>query len=169
MLEPYLGEISICAFAFAPKGWAFCHGQLLPINQYQALFSLLGTTYGGNGQTTFALPDLRGRSPLHFSPNRPLGSRLGEEAHTLLTSELPGHAHTFMGSTDLANTTTPTGALPAAKARGGKDIYTTGGPLQTLHPQAVAPTGGGQPHENMQPFLTLNFVIALQGVFPSRN
>lgn len=170
MSDPFIGEIRQASFAFAPKGWALCNGQLLPINQNQALFSILGTTYGGNGITTFALPDLRGRSPVHSSPNIPLGSRVGEEAHTVTVNELPPHGHTLQGSTDLANNAGPSGNVPASKGRGGKDIYAPGGsPLQPISPQAVAPAGGSQPHENMQPFSTINFIIALVGIFPSRN
>lgn len=169
MLEPFLGEISLCSFNFPPKGWAFCNGQLLPINQNQALFSILGTTYGGDGRTTFALPDLRGRSPAHVGNGLTLGERVGSETHTLTANELPSHSHTLQGLSDVANTTTPANSLPAAKGRGGRDIYAANGATQDLSPQAVQATGQGQPHENMQPFLTLNFIIALQGVFPSQN
>jgi len=170
MADPFLGEIRQAAFAFAPRGWALCHGQLLPINQNQALFSILGTTYGGNGTSNFALPDLRGRSPAHFSATLPLGSRAGEEAHTLTVNELPSHSHSLQGSTDLANSSAPVGNVTAAKGRGGKDIYAPGGsPLQPLSPQAIATSGGSQPHENMQPFTTLTFIIALTGIFPSRS
>lgn len=169
MLEPYLGEISLCSFAFPPKGWAFCNGQLLPINQNQALFAILGTTYGGDGRTTFALPDLRGRSPLHRSNELPLGTRTGAETHTLTANELPQHLHTLTGLSDVANTTTPAGTHPAAKGRGGRDLYASNGPTQDLSAQAILATGQGQPHPNMQPYLTLNFIIALQGIFPSRD
>lgn len=170
MSEPFLGEIRQTSFQFAPKGWALCNGQLLPINQNQALFAILGTTYGGDGRVTFALPDLRGRSPVHASGSLPLGSRVGAETHTLSVNELPPHGHGLQGSGDLANVTAPAGNVPAAKGRGGKDIYAPGGsPPQALSPQAIAPTGGSQPHENLQPFLTVNFIIALTGIFPSRN
>lgn len=169
MSDPFLGEIRQTSFAFAPRGWALCNGQLLPIAQNQALFSLLGTSYGGDGRTTFALPDLRGRSPAHTSDTSPPGSRQGEEAHTLIANEIAPHAHGLQGSTDLANNTTPAGNALAAKGRGGKDIYAPGtSPLQPMSPQAVAPAGGSQPHDNMQPFLTINFIIALTGIFPSR-
>lgn len=169
MSTPYLGEIRISSFAFAPKGWALCNGQLLPISQNQALFAILGTTYGGDGRVTFGLPDMRGRSPVHSGSALPLGTRTGEEAHALTTSEMPGHSHALHGNSDVANTTTPAGTLPAAKGRGGKDLYASGGsaPL-SLHPQAIANAGAGQPHDNMSPFLTLNFIIALVGVFPPR-
>lgn len=170
MSEPFLGEIRQTSFGFAPKGWAMCNGQLLPIAQNQALFAILGTTYGGDGRTNFALPDLRGRSPAHTSSALPLGARAGEEAHTLTVNEIPPHNHGLQGSTDLANNAAPAGNLPAAKGRGGKDIYAAGGsPLQPMSPQAVAPAGNSQPHNNMQPYLALNFIIALQGIFPSRN
>lgn len=169
MLEPFLAEIALCSFAFPPKGWAFCHGQLLPIQQNQALFAILGTTYGGDGRTNFALPDLRGRSPAHVGDDLFLGMRTGAETHTLTANELPAHTHGLQGLSDVANTTTPVNSLPAAKGRGGRDIYASSGPTQELHPQAIGVTGQGQPHENMQPFLTLNFIIALQGVFPSQN
>lgn len=170
MSEPFLGEIRQTGFAFAPKGWALCNGQLLPISQNQALFAILGTTYGGNGVTNFALPDLRGRSPVHASDTQLLGAQLGEEAHTLTVNELPAHTHGMSGSTDLANNTSPAGNVPAAKGRGGKDIYAPGSsPLQPMSPQAIAPMGGSQPHNNIQPFTTVNFIIALAGIFPSRN
>ena len=170
MPEPYIGEIRPTAFSFAPKGWAFCNGQLLPINQNQALFSILGTTYGGDGRVNFALPDLRGRAPVHRSQQIPLGSRTGEEAHTLTASEIPPHTHGLSGSNDIANNSAPAGNLLAAKGRGGKDIYAAGNsPPQALSPQAIAPAGNSQPHDNMQPYATLNFIIALVGVFPSRN
>lgn len=169
MSDPFIGEVRIFSGNFAPRGWALCNGQLLPISQNTALFSILGTTYGGDGRTTFALPDLRGRSPVHFGNELPLGSRTGAEAHTLSANELPAHTHGLQGLSDVANTTTPVNSLPAAKGRGGRDIYATSGPTQDLHPQAIGVTGQGQPHENMQPFLTLNFIIALQGVFPSQN
>jgi microcystin-dependent protein len=170
MADPFLGEIRQAAFAYAPKGWALCNGQLLPINQNQALFSLLGTQYGGDGIRTFALPDLRGRSPLHASADVTVGARAGEEAHTLTVNELPPHSHALRGSNDLANSSSPVGNVTAAKGRGGKDIYAPGGsPVQPLSPQAIAAAGGSQPHNNMQPFTTLNFIIALTGIFPSRD
>lgn len=170
MSEPFLAEIRIVSFTFAPKGWALCNGQLLPINQNQALFSLLGTTYGGNGQTTFALPDFRGRTPIHTGNGHTLGEWSGEENHTLLATELPTHAHsvTIKGTTADADLKSPGGnAKPAYSAL---ETYAASGPTVPFHSQTVSgPTGGGQPHDNMQPFLTLNFVIALQGIFPSRN
>lgn len=170
MAEPFLSEIRILSFAFPPKGWALCDGQLLPINQNQALFSLLGTTYGGDGRTTFALPDLRGRSPVHVGGGITLGERGGEEAHTLSVNEIPAHQHRLRASADFANSAVPAGALPAAKPRGGLNVYGPAGTANVaLHPAVMSGAGGSQPHLNMQPFLTLNFVIALQGIYPSRD
>ena len=170
MAEPYLSEIRILSFAYATRGWALCNGQLLPINQNQALFSLLGTTYGGDGRVNFALPDLRGRSPVHAGDGLTLGERGGEEAHALNVNEMPSHQHRVRASADLANSAVPAGALTAAKRRGGLDIYGPAGSANVaLHPAAMSIAGGSQPHLNMQPFLTLNFVIALQGIYPSRD
>ena len=169
MSEPFLAEIKVVSFNFPPKGWALCNGQLLPINQNQALFSLLGTTYGGDGRVNFALPDFRGRSPMHKGPSLQLGQSGGEEAHTLSAAELPAHRHAALASADFANANVPGNAAPAAKPRGGANIYALGGPVTPLNPGAVDAAGGNQPHANMQPFLALNFVIALQGIFPSRN
>jgi len=170
MAEPFLAEIRICSFNFAPRGWALCSGQLLPINQNQALFSLLGTTYGGDGRVNFGLPDLRGRAPMHFSAGITLGERAGEENHTLTLAEAPAHQHRLRASTDFTNTGVPGGALTAAKKRGGINIYGTAGTANVnMHPGSVSPAGQTQAHGNMQPFLTLNFVIALQGIFPSPN
>lgn len=168
MGTPFIGEIRLMSFGFAPRNWAQCNGQLLPINQNQALFSLLGTTYGGNGITTFALPDLRGRVPVHAGNTISLGQRGGAETVALTAAQLPAHRHALQSTTDFANASVPGGALPAAKARGGIDVYVpAGSPLVPLNPAAVANTGGSQPHENRQPFETLNFCIALQGIFPS--
>ena len=166
MAEPFLSEIRMMSFNFPPKGWAFCNGQLLPINQNQALFSLLGTTYGGNGQTNFALPDLRGRTPIHVGNGHSLGERAGESAHTLLLAELPQHLHLASGSTTSGDTSTPSGDILADTPT---QIYTSPANLTSLQPPTVTNVGGGQPHDNMQPYLTINFCIALQGIFPSRN
>ena len=165
MSEPFLSEIKIASFNFAPKGWALCNGQILPINQNQALFSLLGTTYGGNGQTNFALPNLQGRVPVHMGSGFTLGQVGGETAHTLNLSELPAHNHSVTGSSATASLTSPAGHVWGTVA---------GGPyapsLNTaMNPACVTPTGGSQPHDNMSPYLVLNFIIALQGIFPSRN
>jgi microcystin-dependent protein len=171
MSEPYLGEVRLLGFGFAPRGWALCDGQLLAIAQNQALFSLLGTTYGGDGRTTFALPDLRGRAPLHFGNGIALGQSGGSEAVTLALVEMPAHTHTLVASADVAVFTAPAGNVLAKKARFGADVYATPDgttPLTTLAP-ATLETVGGQPHENRQPYLTLTFAIALQGVYPSRS
>ncbi len=170
MADPFISEIRLMSFAFAPKGWALCNGQLLPINQNQALFSLLGTTYGGDGRVNFALPDLRGRSPLHVGNGHVLGERAGEQAHTLTAAELPSHSHGLNASGDVANNNLPGQALPAAKPRGGINRYAPAGSGNTmLHAGTLSSAGGSQAHENLQPFLTLNFCIALQGIFPSFN
>lgn len=166
MSFPYLGEIKICAFVFAPQRWALCNGQLLPINQNQALFSLFGTAFGGNGQTTFGLPDLRGRMPIHFGNGYTIGERGGEQAHTLSVSELPAHTHLLRHSGSIANTDVPNNNVP------GQTVSPIYGPLQSpvgMAAGSVANTGGSQAHPNMAPFLTLNFIVALQGIFPSQN
>jgi microcystin-dependent protein len=164
MAEPFLSEIRLMSFGFAPNGWALCNGQFLPINQNQALFSLLGTTYGGNGQTTFALPDLRGRVPIHFGSGHSLGEQGGEQAHTLSINELAAHSHAPAAST-AATTPDPAGAVWADP---GKAAYGNGG-AYALDPAAIGSVGGSQAHLNMQPYLTLSFCIALQGIFPSQN
>ncbi len=165
MSSPFLGELRLFAFEFPPQGWAFCDGQLLPINQNQALFALLGDTYGGNGITNFALPNLQGRVPMHFSSTSPLGTAQGEEVHTLVVSELATHTHPLRGTTAAASTTDPTGNLMATGA--GKLYGPAGGSTVHLAPATVATAGQGQPHENRQPFLVTNVCIALQGIFPS--
>lgn len=172
MSEPFLSEIRMMSFNFPPKGWAFCNGQLLPINQNQALFALLGTQYGGNGQTNFALPDLRGRVPMHTGlQSGPLGSTGGQESVTLTQAQLPAHAHALYATTALATTGSPAGALPGKKGRLGRDLYAAPDTdkLVALNGNAVTSRGGSQAHQNMQPYLTINFAIALQGIFPSPN
>lgn len=171
MAEPFLGELRMMAFNFAPRGWALCDGQLLPINQNQALFALLGTIYGGDGRTNFALPELRGRSPLHRSNDLAQGARGGETQHSLTVAELPSHSHTLSGSSDVANSNLPGAALPAGKPRGGINRYAAAGSGDvTLHTGSLSSApGGGQPHENMQPYTAISFAIALQGIFPSRS
>ena len=166
MAEQYLSEIRLVSFPYAPKGWAMCDGQLLPINQNQALFSLLGTTYGGDGRVTFALPDLRGRVPLHDGDIVTRGQAGGEFTHTLTQPELPAHSHRLNASTALANSSDPNGALLARKGRLSADVF-SGSANVGLVPTQVSRTGGSQEHENTQPYLALNFIIALQGVFPS--
>jgi microcystin-dependent protein len=165
MAEPFLSEIRMMSFAYAPRGWALCNGQLLPINQNQALFALLGTTYGGNGQTTFALPDLRDRAPVHVGNGHTLGERAGEASHTLTSAELPTHTHVLSGTSVNADSPIPTGNLLGA----ANNAYTPAANLAALHPAAVSSVGGSQPHENRQPFLTLSFCIALTGIFPSHS
>ncbi|MEQ1644514.1 MAG: tail fiber protein [Pyrinomonadaceae bacterium] len=168
MAEPFLSEIRLMSFAFAPQGWALCNGQLLPINQNQALFALLGTTYGGNGQTNFALPDLRGRVPIHVGSGHTLGERAGEQAHTLSISELPTHTHTLNATTSVATTNTPSSSLMLAQST-ASDLYGAANNLVAMAPSSIGNVGGSQAHLNMQPFLTLSFCIALQGIFPSQN
>ena len=167
MAEPFLSEIRIMSFVFAPKGWALCNGQLLPINQNQALFSLLGTTFGGDGRVNFALPDLRSRTPIHVGSGHTLGERGGETAHTLSIAELPTHTHVARGDNSSANAVDPTNALLASPAAAVGLIYGPAASLVAMNPGAIANIGGSQAHLNMQPFLTLNFSIALQGIFPS--
>jgi microcystin-dependent protein len=165
-MEPFIGEIRIAAFGIAPKGWALCNGQLLSINQNQALFSILGTTYGGDGRTNFALPDLRGRVPVHFDGTLSLGSKAGEEAHRLTQTEMPTHQHVVSGTSAPADTGSPTGNFWASGS--GQSPFASSGNTG-MAPNAVAPAGGPQPHENMSPYLTVNFIIALVGIYPSRD
>lgn len=167
MSEPFLSEIKIVSFNFAPKGWALCNGQFLPINQNQALFALLGTTYGGNGQTTFALPNLRGQVPIHMGNGHTLGEAAGATAVTINQQTMPQHLHFLQASTATANLDTPTGALLGGSAP--NDLYTGPASLSPLIGTTVTNVGGSQPHNNMMPYLVLNFIIALQGIFPSRN
>jgi microcystin-dependent protein len=164
MGTPYLSEIKIVSFNFAPKGWAFCNGQLLPINQNQALFSLLGTTYGGDGRVNFGLPNLQGRIPNHMGNGFVLGELGGEQAHTLNISELPGHNHVPVGSSAAPTVATAAGNLWASIT----NLYAATSNV-TMKPACITATGGSQPHDNMSPYLVLNFVIALQGIFPSQN
>ena len=166
MSEPFLSELRIFSFVFPPKGWALCNGQLLPINQNQALFSLLGTNYGGNGQTTFALPDLRGRVPHHMGSGHTLGEKAGSDAVTLTISQLPAHSHFVNASNAVADAIDPTGNI---WGNSGKTNYTNDAPNNVMAPNAFSNTGGSQPHENRMPFLVLSICIALQGIFPSQN
>jgi microcystin-dependent protein len=169
MAEPFLSEIRIMSFGFAPKGWSLCDGSLLPINQNQALFSLLGTTYGGDGRVNFALPNLQGRTPMHMGNGHSLGQVGGEQNHTLVASEMPAHPHQAQASTVPATTATPDNTVMLAQSVASSLYAPADANLQALAPNALANSGGSQPHLNMQPFLTLNFCIALQGIFPSRN
>jgi microcystin-dependent protein len=173
MADPFVAEIRIFPFNFAPKGWAWCNGQILPISQNTALFSLLGTTYGGDGKSTFALPNMEGNAPMHPGQGpglslHDLGETGGSETVTLLESEIPSHSHSFNAVGGFNGTNNdPTNQCPA-KGDAGLLPYTPSGPLLPMAFQAIAPAGGDQPHNNMQPYLTFNFNIALQGVFPPR-
>jgi len=166
MAEPFLSEIRIMSFGFAPKGWATCDGQLLPINQNQALFSLLGTTYGGDGRVNFALPDLRNRAPIHMGSGFTLGEKGGEQAHTLSISEIPTHVHSAVGSSVSGTLASPAGAFLGDSAK--QPYRLPDNNLVALSPGSLANVGGSQAHLNMQPFLVLTFCIALQGIFPSQ-
>lgn len=165
MAEPFLSEIRIMSFVFAPKGWALCNGQLLPINQNQALFSLLGTTYGGDGRVNFALPNLQGKVPIHMGSGHTLGETGGEQAHTLTIQELPAHTHLINASKAPSDTNAAAGGYLALTS----NSYAPAGNLVSMAPGEVGNAGGSQAHLNMQPFLVLNFCIALQGIFPSQN
>src|SRR5687768_13612507 len=177
MDTPFIGQIVLFAGNFAPRGWAYCQGQLLSIAQNTALFSILGTTYGGNGQTTFALPDLRGRVPVGTGqgpglPNISLGEQAGETSHTLITQEMPAHIHPVRASTNTANTANPNGnslAVGQITIQGTAEtvsMYVNVAPNVSLNPQSELPAGGSQPHNNMQPYLGMNYIICLFGIFP---
>ena len=170
MAEPFLSEVRIMSFVFAPKGWALCNGQLLPINQTQGLFSLLGTTFGGDGRVNFALPDLRGRTPIHVGSGHTLGERGGEQAHTLSVAQLPTHTHVLNASSTTGNSNNPNfnnvgNVLAQEPGNVYAQAFAPG--AASLNPASVSNVGGSQAHLNMQPFLTLSFCIALQGIFPS--
>jgi microcystin-dependent protein len=160
-----MGELKLVSFNFAPQGWAMCNGQFLPINQNQALFSLLGTMYGGNGQTTFALPDLRGRTPIHMGSGYTQGEKLGEEFHTVTANEMPAHFHAVQASASPGDTPDP-GAHVLA---GANNFYAPASDLTSLHPSTMANVGGSQPHENRPPYLVATWIIALTGIFPSQS
>jgi len=166
MAEPFLSEIRIMSFGFAPKGWALCNGQLLPINQNQALFSLLGTTYGGDGRVNFGLPNLQGRVPIHTGSGFTLGQIGGEQAHTLSISEIPTHVHTLNGTSNAGTAIIAAGNLFGSNP--SQQYQAPDANLTAMNPASIANVGGSQPHQNMQPFLVLNFSIALQGIFPSQ-
>jgi microcystin-dependent protein len=171
-MDPFVAEIRIFPFNFAPKGWAWCDGQLLPLSQNTALFSLLGTTYGGNGKSNFALPDLQGRAPMHPGQGpglslHDLGETGGSETVSLLESEIPSHSHALRGSIDDGDLQIPQSFVSFAKSA-GQNAYSTTATLSSMAPESLAPAGGDQPHNNMQPYLTFYFCIALQGVFPPR-
>jgi microcystin-dependent protein len=178
MSTPFMSQIEIFSFNFAPRGWALCNGQFLPINQNQALFALMGTTYGGNGQTTFALPDLRSRVPIHMGNGHTLGERGGEENHTVNASEMPQHNHTLVtdathqGTINLPATNTVLAQSIGVNNNGGNfgfAIYGANAPTGALDPNTVTNTGGSQPHNNLMPYLCVSMCIALQGIFPSQN
>ena len=165
MAQPYVGEIRMFAGNFAPAGWMFCEGQLLAISENETLFQLIGTTYGGDGQSTFALPDLRGRIPLHQGNGAILAEAGGAESVTLTLSQIPAHTHPQLASGDLAQSGQAGGGLPAVSA--AFDAYTAEEPFGPMNPSSIAPAGGSQPHENFQPYLCLSFIISLFGIFPS--
>jgi len=167
MSDPFLGEIKIISWNYVPQGWAFCNGQQMPINQNQALFSLLGTMYGGNGQTTFALPDFRGKVPIHIGAGFIQGQTGGEAAHTVTISEMPAHTHTAQGYSQNGDQFVPTGNIMGTV--NGLYAGPGAGSKVSLAPGTIGNVGGSQPHNNMQPYLVLNFMIALIGIFPSRN
>ncbi|HEX8137440.1 MAG TPA: tail fiber protein [Pyrinomonadaceae bacterium] len=164
MAQPYVGEIRMFAGNFAPAGWMFCEGQLLPISENETLFQLIGTTYGGDGETTFALPDLRGRIPIHQGNGFILAETGGVEEVTLTVSQIPAHSHAMLGSTDIANTPNPGGNL---LGRSGQVLmFFNGSPSVAMSPQIMGPVGGSQPHTNFQPYLCVNFIISLFGIYP---
>jgi microcystin-dependent protein len=167
MAEPFLSEIRIMSFGFPPKGWALCDGQLLPINQNQALFSLLGTTYGGDGRVNFGLPNLDGRAPMHMGGGHTLGERGGEQAHTLSISEIPTHVHSAVATSSAGAQPVPVTTYLAGDATATPYLPPDNN-LSALNPASLATVGGSQAHQNMQPYLVLNFSIALQGIFPSQ-
>lgn len=173
MSNPYVGEIRLFAGTFAPNGWLFCDGQQLPISEYETLFNLIGTTYGGDGQTTFNLPDLRGRLPLHQGTAQGttfvIGESGGVEQVTLTAAQVPQHTHTLSGSAANATQTSPTGGVPATMPEVTTFAYGTDLPATTLHPNSVSSSGGNLPHENLQPYLCLNFIISLFGIYPAPN
>ncbi|GAB6989805.1 phage tail protein [Paenibacillus pini] len=165
MSEPFLGEIRLFPIHYAPKGWLFCEGQILPISTNTALFSLLGTVYGGDGRTTFALPDYRGRVPIHFSSTIPLGTKQGEAAHSLTVNEIPQHTHQLLGSSNVASDPSPKNNVWAKI----DNAYDQGATLSPMSTNAIKVVGEGQAHNNMQPYLALNYAIAVQGIYPSRS
>jgi microcystin-dependent protein len=164
MAQPYVGEIRMFAGNFAPAGWMFCEGQLLPISEYETLFNLIGTTYGGDGQSTFALPDLRGRLPLHFGNGFTLAETGGAETITLTVSQIPAHSHPALATTTGQNASSPNGAVLAQ----GPVMYANTPAVDPMNPASISSTGGSQPHNNFQPYLCVDFIISLFGIFPSQ-
>ena len=167
MAQPYVGEIRMFGGNFAPAGWMFCEGQLLPIAENETLFQLIGTTYGGDGQSTFALPDLRGRLPVHFGNGFTLAETGGAEQVTLTVSQIPAHSHPFLASGSVASSNTPANNVPALTQASTITPYGTDNPLVALSPTSITPVGGSQPHNNFQPYLCIDFIISLFGIFPS--
>lgn len=172
MGTPYVGEIRLFAGNFAPAGWEFCSGQLMPISENETLFNLIGTTYGGDGQSTFALPEMRGRVPIHQGTgpggvSYSMAQSGGVESVTLGTPQMPSHSHVLLATKSLATDATPVGLVPASSASATVSPYGTDAPFATLAPQSVTPAGGSQPHENMQPYLCVNYIISMFGIFPS--
>ena len=169
MAQPYVGEVRMFAGNFAPAGWMFCEGQLLPISEYETLFNLIGTTYGGDGQSTFALPDLRGRVPIHFGNGFTLAETGGVEEVTLTVSQIPAHSHALLATRNPAAGTAPSAnVLPGIGATSTITPYGTDAPATPLAPQSIGSTGGSQPHTNFQPYLCVDFIISLFGIFPSQ-
>jgi microcystin-dependent protein len=166
MAQPYVGEIRMFAGNFAPAGWMFCEGQLLPISENETLFQLIGTTYGGDGESTFALPDLRGRIPIHQGNGFILAETGGAEEITLTVNQIPAHGHPFLCSADLGSTPNAANAMPS-RTPGATFIYIADNPTVNMSPQAIGPVGGSQPHTNFQPYLCVDFIISLFGIFPS--
>jgi microcystin-dependent protein len=169
--QPFVGEIAIVGFNFEPNGWAFCDGRLMAISQDDALFALIGTTYGGDGQTTFALPDLRGRVPIHQGSNGfgsfVMGQTGGEETVTLTINQIPIHEHTISGQSGLGSTAIPTGGVWASQSQ--LNVYSSASADTPMNPASISTAGGSQPHDNRSPFLTVNYIISLFGIFPSQN
>jgi microcystin-dependent protein len=168
MAQPYVGEIRMFAGNFAPAGWMFCEGQLLPISEYETLFNLIGTTYGGDGQSTFGLPDLRGRLPLHMGNGFTLAETGGAEEITLTVNQIAAHSHPLLASSALASIPDPVGAVPAQSRTAGVDLYLEDNPTVNMAPSAIGSVGGSQPHTNFQPYLCVDFIISLFGIFPSQ-
>jgi microcystin-dependent protein len=166
MSQPFIGEIRMVGFTFAPVGWAFCDGSLLSISEFDALFNLIGTTYGGDGQTNFALPNLQGRIPVHVDANNPLGQMTGSESVTLTVNQIPNHSHAALAQTAVGNQASPTNSVWANSTL---NQFTAGPAANPMNAQNVLPAGGSQPHENMMPYLAVNFVISLFGIFPTQN
>ncbi len=167
MAQPYVGEIRMFAGNFAPAGWMFCESQLLPISEYETLFQLIGTTYGGDGQSTFGLPDLRGRVPIHFGNGFILAATGGVEEVTLTNNQIPQHTHTLLATTVLGSASSPTGNVPAQSRLAGVDRYLEDNATISMSPTSISNVGGSQPHNNMQPYLCVSFIISLFGIFPS--